>query len=168
MFKSVAKTSAKARKLLARFENAARVHELKGAQNPEDWSSIEDDYSKSKGALRAMIANLEEEANSPSARSAVDYILVRVLRDPKFAWVMVHTEGLELLLAAQAKAIGKDFKEHSKEFMARVVTEDVRGPVIDEDWENAAHHLLWQAGRDEEFEELRRHALLEAEKRRVA
>jgi hypothetical protein len=81
---------------------------------------------------------------------------------------MVHTEGLELLLAAQAKAIGKDYAEHAKEFMVRVVTEDVRGPVIGEDWENAAHHLFWQAGRDDDFEELRRRALAEAEKRRAA
>lgn len=101
------------------------------------------------------------------ADRAVNHILRRMLDDPRFAWVMVHTESLGLLLEARAEAVGTELADYRTEFMAKVKTEDVRGPVLAEDWENAAHNLLWEKGRGDEFEALRERAEKEAEERRA-
>lgn len=103
------------------------------------------------------------------ADRAVNHILLRIIRDPQFAWVMVHTESLGLLLEAQADAqcvAPEDYADFRAAYMAKVKTEDVRGKILAEDWENAAHNLIWAAGRDAEFEALRERAEREAEERR--
>ena len=38
-------------KLLERFEKAVRAHEMLGAQDPEDWPGIEEEYESAKAEL---------------------------------------------------------------------------------------------------------------------
>lgn len=40
---------------ITRFENAVRVHEMKGAQHPEDHEQIERDYQRAKATLRQFM-----------------------------------------------------------------------------------------------------------------
>lgn len=89
------------------------------------------------------------------ADRAVNHILLRVIRDPRFACVMVHTECLDLLLESQAEALGLSFEDHKAAYMAKVTVEDVRGDILAEDWENAAHKLMWEGGAGDQFYELR-------------
>ncbi|ATS92466.1 hypothetical protein St11Ph5_00002 [Escherichia phage St11Ph5] len=37
--------------LLERYEKAVRAHEMLGAQDPEDWSGIEEEYESAKAEL---------------------------------------------------------------------------------------------------------------------
>lgn len=99
---------------------------------------------------------------------AVNHILLRVVRDPRFACLMVHTESLDLLLEAQAGALGLSVDDHKASFMATVRVEDVRGPILAEDWENAAHKLMWEGGAGEQFYELRDLAYEQADERRAS
>lgn len=45
------KSCADTEKLLERFEKAVRAHEMLGAQDPEDWSGIEEEYESAKAEL---------------------------------------------------------------------------------------------------------------------
>lgn len=101
------------------------------------------------------------------ADRAVNHILLRVIRDPRFADFMAHTESLDLLLEAQAEAIAVPFEDHKASYLPKVKVEDSRGAILAEDWENAAHKLLWESGQDEKFYELRDLAHQQADDRRA-
>ena len=54
---------------LARFEEAVRAHEMKGAQMPADWDAIDKEYEASKQALVNKLSYRKLAAEVREARS---------------------------------------------------------------------------------------------------
>ncbi len=41
--------------ILSQFENAVRVHEMKGSRDPEEWDSIETTYKEWKRVIKKCL-----------------------------------------------------------------------------------------------------------------
>lgn len=53
-------------RVVEQFENAVRMHEMKGAACPGEWEDIEENFRVSKEELLAYIRRLRRAKSTPS------------------------------------------------------------------------------------------------------